>query len=88
VTWPGTEVSSEPVFVYQIGIASPLAGAAEEDDFVHGRSAKTSRSKACRRYVCIGDRYQIGSAVFEVTQPRVTCYRVGIRMNEPRSRHC
>ena len=34
--------------------------------------------------VCIGDRYQIGSAVFEVTQPRVTCYRVGIRMNDPR----
>src|SRR6185437_1743518 len=34
--------------------------------------------------VHIGDRYQIGSAVFEVTQPRVTCYRVGIRMNEPR----
>lgn len=23
-------------------------------------------------------------AWFEVTQPRVTCYRVGIRMNEPR----
>jgi len=34
--------------------------------------------------VCIGDRFQIGSAVFEVTQPRVTCYRVGIRMNESR----
>ncbi len=34
--------------------------------------------------VCIGDRYRIGSGVFEVTQPRVTCYRVGIRMNEPR----
>jgi ferredoxin-NADP reductase/MOSC domain-containing protein YiiM len=34
--------------------------------------------------VRIGDRYQIGSALFEVTQPRVTCYRVGIRMNEPR----
>jgi ferredoxin-NADP reductase/MOSC domain-containing protein YiiM len=34
--------------------------------------------------VCIGDRYRIGDAVFEVTQPRVTCYRVGIRMNEPR----
>jgi ferredoxin-NADP reductase/MOSC domain-containing protein YiiM len=33
--------------------------------------------------VCIGDRYRIGSAVFEVTQPRVTCYRVGIRMNNP-----
>jgi ferredoxin-NADP reductase/MOSC domain-containing protein YiiM len=34
--------------------------------------------------VCIGDRYRIGDAVFEVTQPRVTCYRVGIRMNELR----
>jgi ferredoxin-NADP reductase/MOSC domain-containing protein YiiM len=34
--------------------------------------------------VCIGDRYRIGTALFEVTQPRVTCYRVGIRMNEPR----
>ena len=34
--------------------------------------------------VCIGDRYRIGDAIFEVTQPRVTCYRVGICMNEPR----
>jgi ferredoxin-NADP reductase/MOSC domain-containing protein YiiM/ferredoxin len=34
--------------------------------------------------VCIGDRYAIGTAVFEVTQPRVTCYRVGISMNDPR----
>jgi ferredoxin-NADP reductase/MOSC domain-containing protein YiiM len=34
--------------------------------------------------VCIGDRYEIGTALFEVTQPRVTCYRVGIRMDEPR----
>ncbi|SDH89496.1 MOSC domain-containing protein YiiM [Bradyrhizobium sp. Rc2d] len=32
--------------------------------------------------VCIGDRYRIGSALFEVTQPRVTCYRAGIRMNQ------
>jgi ferredoxin-NADP reductase/MOSC domain-containing protein YiiM len=34
--------------------------------------------------VCIGDRYRLGGALFEVTQPRVTCYRVGIRMDEPR----
>jgi ferredoxin-NADP reductase/MOSC domain-containing protein YiiM len=33
--------------------------------------------------VCIGDRYRIGAALFEVTQPRVTCYRLGIRMNQP-----
>ncbi len=34
--------------------------------------------------VCIGDRYRIGEAVFEVTQPRATCFRVGLRLNEPR----
>jgi ferredoxin-NADP reductase/MOSC domain-containing protein YiiM len=34
--------------------------------------------------VCIGDRYRIGEAEFEVTQPRVTCFRVGMRLGEPR----
>jgi len=34
--------------------------------------------------VCIGDRYEIGTALFEVSQPRVTCYRVGLRLGEPR----
>ncbi|MCL2394455.1 MAG: MOSC and FAD-binding oxidoreductase domain-containing protein [Acidimicrobiaceae bacterium] len=33
--------------------------------------------------VCIGDRYRIGDAEFEVTQPRVTCYRVGMRLGQP-----
>jgi ferredoxin-NADP reductase/MOSC domain-containing protein YiiM len=33
--------------------------------------------------VCIGDRYRIGRAEFEVTQPRVTCFRVGMRLGEP-----
>jgi ferredoxin-NADP reductase len=33
--------------------------------------------------VCIGDRFRIGSALFEISQPRVTCYRVGIRMDDP-----
>jgi ferredoxin-NADP reductase/MOSC domain-containing protein YiiM len=33
--------------------------------------------------VCIGDRYRIGEAEFEVTQPRVTCFRVGLRLGEP-----
>ncbi|MFI5960367.1 MOSC domain-containing protein [Cryptosporangium sp. NPDC051539] len=33
--------------------------------------------------VCIGDRYRIGDAEFEVTQPRVTCYRLGLRLGTP-----
>lgn len=46
------------------------------------------------RDVCIGDRYRIGDAEFEVTQPRVTCFRVGMRLGEPEmpnllvSHHC
>jgi MOSC domain-containing protein YiiM len=34
--------------------------------------------------VCIDDRFAIGSALFKVTQPRVTCFKVGIRLDEPR----
>jgi len=33
--------------------------------------------------VCIGDRFRIGGAIVEVSQPRDTCYRVGIRLNRP-----
>ncbi len=33
--------------------------------------------------VCVGDRFRIGGGVFEVTQPRVTCYRVGLRLDNP-----
>jgi len=33
--------------------------------------------------VCIGDRYLIGTAIFEVTQPRVTCYKIGISVAVP-----
>jgi ferredoxin-NADP reductase/MOSC domain-containing protein YiiM len=33
--------------------------------------------------VHIGDRYRIGAAEFEITQPRVTCFRVGMRLGEP-----
>jgi ferredoxin-NADP reductase/MOSC domain-containing protein YiiM/ferredoxin len=33
--------------------------------------------------VCIGDRFRIGGAVVEISQPRDTCYRVGIRLNNP-----
>jgi len=33
---------------------------------------------------CIGDRLQIGTAVFAVTQPRVPCYKLGIRFGDER----
>src|SRR5271167_5084936 len=33
--------------------------------------------------ICIGDRFRIGGVVVEVSQPRVTCYRLGIRLQRP-----
>jgi ferredoxin-NADP reductase/MOSC domain-containing protein YiiM len=33
--------------------------------------------------VCVGDRFRIGEAEFEVTQPRVTCFRVAMRLGTP-----
>lgn len=33
--------------------------------------------------VCVGDRYSVGEATVEVTQPRVTCFRVGVRLGQP-----
>ena len=73
------------VFVYQIESYRYWQEQLERTDFVHGQFGENFTVEALPDdAVCIGDRYQIGSAVFEVTQPRVTCYRVGIRMNEPR----
>ncbi|MCC6368656.1 MAG: MOSC domain-containing protein [Bryobacterales bacterium] len=33
--------------------------------------------------VRIGDRYRIGSATLQVTQPRMPCYKLGIRFDRP-----
>ncbi|HEV8125570.1 MAG TPA: MOSC domain-containing protein [Gemmatimonadales bacterium] len=33
--------------------------------------------------VWIGDRFRIGSAEFLVTQPRMPCYKLGVRFNRP-----
>jgi MOSC domain-containing protein YiiM/ferredoxin-NADP reductase/ferredoxin len=73
------------VFVYQIESYRHWQEQLNRTDFVHGQFGENFTIEGLPDdAVCIGDRYQIGSALFEVTQPRVTCYRVGIRMNEPR----
>jgi MOSC domain-containing protein YiiM len=32
----------------------------------------------------VGERWQIGSAVFEVSEPRIPCWRLGVRMHDER----
>src|SRR5260370_5908531 len=72
------------VFVYQIDSYRYWQAHLGRSDFSYGQFGENSTVDGLPDgEVCIGDRYRVGSAVFEVTQPRVTCYRVGIRMNEP-----
>ncbi len=73
------------VFVYQIESYRYWQEQLGRDDFTYGQFGENfTVSGLADDQVCIGDRYRIGEAVFEVTQPRVTCYRVGIRMDDAR----
>jgi ferredoxin-NADP reductase/MOSC domain-containing protein YiiM len=73
------------VFVYQIDSYHYWESFLGRNDFTFGQFGENFTVEGLPdNEVCIGDRYRIGGAEFEVTQPRVTCYRVGIRMNEPR----
>lgn len=73
------------VFVYQIESYRYWQEQLSRSDFVHGQFGENFTIEGLPDdVVCVGDRYQIGEALFEVSQPRVTCYRVGIRLNEPR----
>ena len=72
------------VFVYQIDSYRYWQAQLGRNDFAYGQFGENfTIDGLADTEVCIGDRYRIGSALFEVTQPRVTCYRLGIRMNEP-----
>jgi MOSC domain-containing protein YiiM len=73
------------VFVYQMGSYHYWEQFLSRKDFSFGQFGENfTVDGLADDEVCIGDRYRIGDALCEVTQPRVTCYRVGIRMNEPR----
>src|SRR5271166_1379056 len=73
------------VFVYQIASYHYWEQQLGRSDFDFGQFGENFTVEGLADdEVCIGDQYRIGSALFEVTQPRVTCYRVGIRMDEPR----
>lgn len=73
------------VFVYQIESYRYWEDRLKRNDFVYGQFGENFTIEGLADdTVCIGDRFQIGTAIFEISQPRVTCYRVGIRMDEPR----
>ena len=73
------------VLVYQIASYRYWEGQLGRSEFALGQFGENFTVEGLPDDdVHIGDRYRIGGALFEVTQPRTTCYRVGIRMDEPR----
>ena len=72
------------VMVYQLDSYRYWAAHIGRSDFVHGIFGENlTVDGLADSEVCIGDRYRIGGAVFEVSQPRVTCYRLGLRLDNP-----
>lgn len=73
------------VLVYQMDSYRHWAQEFGRDDLVPGLLGENLTVQGLPDdEVCIGDRYRVGDAVLEVTQPRVTCYRAGMRIGEPR----
>ena len=73
------------VFVYQLDSYRHWQEQLKRSDFVPGQFGENFTIEGLPdSEACVGDRFQIGSALFEISAPRVTCYRIGIRMNEPR----
>ncbi|AKK26326.1 MOSC domain-containing protein [Mycobacterium sp. EPa45] len=73
------------VLVYQVASYDHWATVLDRDDLTPGAFGENLTVDGLPDdEVCIGDRYRIGDVVLEVTQPRVTCYRVGMRLGEPR----
>ena len=84
------------VFVYQIESYRYWQEQLRRADFVYGQFGENFTVDSLPDdSVYIGDRYRIGSALFEVTQPRVACVRragaLGVpdrRLPQLRERSC
>jgi ferredoxin-NADP reductase/MOSC domain-containing protein YiiM len=73
------------VYVYDTSAYEHWSEVLGRDDLVPGHFGENFTVEGMPDdRVCVGDRYRIGDASFEVTQPRVTCFKVGLRLEEPR----
>src|SRR3954452_24013067 len=72
------------IYVYDVSAYRHWERELGRDDFVHGQFGENLPVEGLPdTEVCIGDRYRIGDALFDVTQPRVTCHKICVRMGEP-----
>jgi ferredoxin-NADP reductase/MOSC domain-containing protein YiiM len=72
------------VYVYDLSAYRHWERELGRDDFVLGQFGENFTVEGLADDdVRVGDRYRVGGALFEVTQPRVTCFKLGLRMGEP-----
>ena len=73
------------LFVYQVESYRYWQDFLGREEFVMGQFGENlTVSGMADDEVCVGDRYRVGGTVLEISQPRVTCYKVGIRLNDER----
>jgi MOSC domain-containing protein YiiM len=80
----GHGAEQRAVFVYQLESCGHGQKHFGSDEFEFGQFGENFTVEGLGDdEVCIADRYRIGEAEFEVTQPRVTCFRGGMRRSSP-----
>lgn len=56
----------------------------DRDDYVHGQFGENlTTSGLLEDTAFVGNVYRVGSAMLQITQPRVPCFKLGIRMGDP-----
>ena len=72
------------VYVYSIENYAYWQSELNRDDFTHGQFGENfTVEDMTEDIIHVGDVFRIGGAIVEVTQPRVPCFKLGVRMNMP-----
>ena len=70
------------VYVYSYDNYASWEKELNRDDFKYGQFGENFTVEGMLdEEIHVGDRFKIGSALFEVTQPRVPCYKLAIKMD-------
>jgi MOSC domain-containing protein YiiM len=74
----------QAVYVYPFEHYASWQRELGRDDFTFGQFGENfTVSGMLEKQVCIGDVFRVGSALFQVTQPRVPCFKLAAKMGSP-----
>jgi MOSC domain-containing protein YiiM len=74
----------QAVYVYPFEHYAAWQQELGRDDFTFGQFGENfTVSGMLENQICIGDVFRVGSALFQVTQPRVPCFKLATKMDSP-----